>query len=375
MMKNKRLIVNQGGTRSGKTFGIMKLLIALALNNKFSISVTSISFPHLRKGAMRDFMTIMNDFEIYDPQSHTKTEHIYFFPSGSYIEFFSTDNHLKVRGPGRDIWFANEANLISFETFTQMAMRTKKNIFLDYNPADEFHWIYDQVLPRQDCEFIQSTYLDNPFLDINQIKDIEMMKEIDLNTWNVFGLGNRGSSQHLIYSSFQILNFDFPENGSAFGLDFGFNHPSALVEVNKIENDLFSREHLYESHLTTNDLILKIKPIVKNKPVYCDSSRPEIIQQMLTAGINAFKANKNVKEGIDFIKSHKQKIHQTSLNLIKEKRSYKWKLDKTEKTMDEPIKLFDDACDAERYAAMSFKKFNFVNKAKTYSKEKFEYKF
>jgi phage terminase large subunit len=356
--QQKKLIVNQGGSRSGKTYGIIKLLIGLALKERLHISICSVAFPHLRRGAMRDWAEIMETFGLYDPGAHYKTDQSYHFPNGSMIEFFSVDDSLKVRGPGRDVLFLNEANLIDLDTFRQLKIRTRKCCFLDYNPADEFHWIYDEVLPDPDCAFIKTTYRDNPFLSQKQVHDIESFKEIDPNFWQVYGLGERGTSEATIYPRFSLYNqrrdMDF-----AFGLDFGFNHPNALIKIAKDELNLYLEEMLYESHLTTPDLIRKIKPIVGSKFVYCDSARPEIIAELRNAGIVAYEANKNVKEGIDFMRSHNIIIHQNSLNLQKEMRSYKWKQAPDGRVLDEPIKAFDDAVDAARYGAISFKNPNY----------------
>jgi phage terminase large subunit len=350
----KKLIVNQGGSRSGKTYGIIKLLIGLALKERLHISICSVAFPHLRRGAMRDWQEIMDNYNLYDPGAHYKTDQSYTFPNGSMMEFFSVDDSMKVRGPGRDILFLNEANLINNDTFRQLKIRTRKVCFLDYNPADEFHWIYDEVLHDPDCAFIKTTYLDNPFLTLKQKHDIEAFKEIDPNFWRVYGLGERGTSEATIYPRFNLfnsnLNLDY-----CFGLDFGFNHPNALIKVAQEENNLYWEEMLYQSHMTTPDLIQAIKPIVGQKFVYCDSARPEVIEELRRAGINAYGANKNVKEGIDFVRSHNLFIHQNSVNTQKEVRSYKWKTTPDGRILDEPVKAFDDATDAGRYGSISFK--------------------
>jgi phage terminase large subunit len=331
----------------------MQLLIVLALQEKVAISVTSIAFPHLRKGAIRDFMEIMENANLYDPNMHSLTESLYRFSTGSYIEFFSVDNSLKVRGPGRDILFVNEANLIQKETFEQLNMRTRKTVFIDYNPADESHWIYDRILPLKDTEFIQSTYLDNPFLPEIQKQQIESLKDADPNLWKVYGLGERGTTQNTIYHSFSL--YDSIEGDHVYGLDFGFNHPNALVKVTRVENNLYAEQKLYQSHLTTSDLIIKVKEIVGNSLVYCDTARPEIIQELILNGVNAYPADKSVKEGIDFIRSHKIFVHRESVDLQKELRSYKWKQKPTGEILDEPVKMFDDLCDSFRYGAISFK--------------------
>ncbi|HEY3385794.1 MAG TPA: phage terminase large subunit, partial [Saprospiraceae bacterium] len=279
-----RIIVNQGGTRSGKTFTINQLLIALALKEKLSISITSVAFPHLRRGAMRDWRTIMENSGLYDPNSHIRTEQVYNYPNGSYTEFFSSDNNLKVRGPGRDILFFNEANLTDFDTFTQLMLRTRKCIFIDFNPADEFHWIYDSILTRSDCYFIKSTYLDNPFLPHEQVKEIENLKNVDENFWRIYGEGERGHSEGVIYTHWTPFNGTV-SGTNVFGLDFGYNNPTALVKVTEKDQDLYWKEEIYQSHLTNSDLIPMVKQIVGYHPVYCDTAEPARIEELKRAGI------------------------------------------------------------------------------------------
>ena len=270
--EGKRFIVNQGGSRSGKSYSLVQLLIGLALKEKVSISITSIAYPHLRKGVIRDWMEIMENSGLYDPNSHYMTESLYRYPNGSYIEFFSVDNSLKVRGPGRDILFINEANLIQKETFEQLNMRTRRAVFIDYNPADEQHWIYERLLPLPNTSFIQTTYKDNKFLPEIQIQQIESLKDADPNLWRVYGLGERGTTQNTIYHSFEL--YDEVEGDYCYGLDFGFNHPNALVKVTRVENNLYAEQMLYQSHITTRELITKVKQIVGNSLVYCDTARP-----------------------------------------------------------------------------------------------------
>jgi phage terminase large subunit len=350
-----RIICNQGGTRSGKTYTINQLLIGLALKEKLTISVTSVAFPHLRRGAMRDWRTIMENTGLYDPNAHVRTEQVYNYPNGSYTEFFSSDNNLKVRGPGRDILFFNEANLTDFDTFTQLMLRTRKCIFLDFNPADEFHWIYDNILTRPDCYFIKSTYLDNPYLPPEQIREIENLKNVDENFWRIYGEGERGHSEGVIYTHWKPYHHEV--TGSvAYGLDFGYNNPSALVKVTENDSDLYWKEEIYQSGLTTNDLIPMIKQIVKShEPVFCDSAEPDRIKDLQRAGIKAIAANKNVKEGIDFIKSRKLYVHTQSANALKEIKSYKFAT-KQEGITEVPLKLNDHAMDAGRYGSIHFKK-------------------
>lgn len=351
----KRVIINQGGSRSSKSFSIDQLLICIAKKEKVSISIVSCAFPHLRRGVMRDFMLIMDQWGMYNPERHTKTEHIYNFENGSYVEFFSVDNALKVRGPGRDILFINEANLIEFDTFTQLALRTKKTIFLDFNPAEEFNYIYEKLEPREDAILIKSTYLDNPFLPHEQVKEIENLRNVDENFWRIYGEGERGHSEGVIYTHWSSYSGSI--NGpTVYGLDFGYNNPSSLVRVTENDQNLYWKEEIYQSGLTTNDLIPMIKQIVKpHEPVYCDAAEPDRILDLQRAGIKALAANKNVKDGIDFIKSRKLFIHNQSANMLKEIKSYKY-LTKQVGITEVPLKLNDHAMDAGRYASISFKK-------------------
>lgn len=307
---------------------------------------------------MRDWRNIMENSGLYDPNAHVRTEQVYNYPNGSYTEFFSSDNNLKVRGPGRDILFFNEANLTDFDTFTQLMLRTRKAIFIDFNPADEFHWIYDNILTRPDCYFIKSTYLDNPFLPHEQVKEIENLKNVDENFWRIYGEGERGHSEGVIYTHWQAYSGDIT-GSTVFGLDFGYNNPTALTRVSERDQDLFWKEEIYQSHLTNSDLIPMVKQIVKpHETVICDSAEPARIEELRRAGIKAIAAVKNVKERIDFVKSRKLFIHSSSVNMLKEIKSYKY-IDQGKRKGNEPevpLKLNDHAMDAGGMGSMYFKK-------------------
>ncbi len=307
---------------------------------------------------MRDWRTIMEATGLYDPNAHVRTEQVYNYPNGSYTEFFSSDNNLKVRGPGRDILFFNEANLTDFDTFTQLMLRTRKAIFIDFNPADEFHWIYDNILTRPDCYFIKSTYLDNPFLPDEQIREIENLKNVDENFWRIYGEGERGHSEGVIYTHWNSVSTQV-DGQSVYGLDFGYNNPTALVKVTEKDQDLYWKEEIYQSGLTNSDLIPMLKQIIKpHEHLICDSAEPDRIEELRRAGFKATLANKNVKEGIDFVKSRKLYINSSSANLLKEIKSYKY-MDKGKRLGNEPevpLKVNDHAMDAGRYASLYFKK-------------------
>jgi phage terminase large subunit len=350
-----RFIFNQGGSRSSKTYSICQMLIVYCLSNpKKGVSIIRKSFPTLRASIMRDFFSIMKELELYDERSHSRTEHIYTFDNGSWVEFFSIDDEQKVRGRKRDILFCNEANEIEFDEFNQLVMRTTGKVIMDYNPSDTEHWIYD-IINQDNSVLVKSTYKDNPFLTKEQVEYIENLINVDENYYKIYALGERPTSQSRIYTHFKQYVDDASYEDYCYGLDFGFNHPSALILTNFKDNKIFVKELIYKSGLTTTDLIKTMLElnIDKSKPIYCDSARPEVIEEIRRAGFyKATLSNKNVKEGIDKIKSMEVFIHIESVNLWREYRMYSWRTYKN-MILDEPIKENDDAMDALRYSVYS----------------------
>lgn len=348
-----RVISNQGSARSSKTYSISQLLPTIALQIKKSISVVSPSLPHLKRGARRDFLNIVKDWGIYNDKHFNKTDNIYEFPlTGSYMEFFGVEDEGKVHGPSRDILFVNEANLINKSTYTQLAIRTNETIFLDFNPADEFSWV-DDVSDSPGNKLIISTYRNNiANLSKEIVAEIEGLKDADENLWKVYGLGLRGTSSETIYTHWKQCD-NFPECEETFyGLDFGYNNPSALIKVGVREGKIYAEEIFYETKLTTNDLtdVIKIYGITRSSEIFCDAAEPKTIEEIKRMGLNALPAEKSVYDGIQKVKSMPLFVTRGSTNLIKEIKSYKWKLDKEGKSTDDPVKFMDHALDALRYA-------------------------
>jgi len=346
-----RNIVNEGGSRSSKTYSIAQLFLIAALKQKDQVfSIVRKTLPSLRASAMRDFFDIMKSAGIYKEERHNKTELIYRFPSGSEIEFFSTDQPRKVRGRKRKYLWMNEANDFTLEDFRQLTMRTTGQVFLDYNPSDMFHWIYDHVLIRDDTKIIKSTYKDNPFLEKTIIQEIERYKGLDDNYWRIYGLGECGISETTIYKNWHYCD-KLPEcDEIIYGLDFGYNNPSALVKIGIKDKETYWKEMLYESYLTNSQLIEKLKTMeIGNKVIYCDSAEPQRIEELKKAGFNAKPSDKDVSKGIDTVKSQKMYITKDSVNLQKEVKSYSWK-QKDDQVLDEPVKANDHLLDAGRYA-------------------------
>lgn len=354
----KRIVINQGGTRSGKTYSILQVLCEYCFDNKNAGSIITVvrkTLPALKGSAYRDFLEILNNEGWYSELNHNKSELTYLL-FGNLIEFISVDQPQKIRGRRRNVCFINEANELTWEDFFQLNIRTTDKIIIDYNPSDELHWIYDKLITRDDADFFITTYKDNPFLDKELVDEIERLQTADEDYWNVYGLGQRGSSKEIIYTHWRPVK-EMPERGEVwYGLDFGYNNPSALVKVEMFEGKIYADEVLYQTKLTTNDLAERLKGfgIMRNDEIFCDNAEPKTIEELIRAGFNAKPCDKKeVKEGIRKVKSLPLLITDRSTSMIKEAKSYKWKIDKSGNVLDEPVKFMDHAMDALRYAVFT----------------------
>lgn len=340
---------------SGKTYNILKwFIVKLSGENNKILTICRQTMPSIKATVMRDFLEIMNEMGIFDPTCWSVSNSIYKLGTNT-IEFRNLDDDQKVRGSKRDYLFINEANEVPKSIWKQLIFRTTGKIVLDYNPSDEFHWIYDEVIPRDDCDFYKTTFKDNPFLPIELINEIKRLKDLDPNYWRVYGLGERGISEATIFRNWEQTDKEITEGEIYYGLDFGFNHPTALVKIVIFDGGVYARQLIYDKQLTTPDIIKRLEQlgITGNDSIYADCSRPETIQEIHQAGYNIYPTKKgegSVAAGIDHIKRHRLFVDKNSLDLIKELKTYKWKVDKNEKILDEPVKVNDDAVDALRYA-------------------------
>jgi phage terminase large subunit len=350
ILGDRRFIINEGGSRSSKTYSLCQLMIIYCLQNKNKIvSVIRKTFPALRATVLRDFIEILKEIGLYNQESHNKSEHIYTFSNGSMVEFFSVDDEQKIRGRKRDIAWCNEANELYFDDFTQLNMRTEHKLIFDYNPSDSVSWLYE--LPKDESILIKSTYKDNPFLPDSIKAQIEDLKRTDEALYQIYALGEKATSKSNIYSNWSFVAHR-PSRfvKYVYGLDFGYNHPTALMRVYYCDNDIYIEPVIYESYLTTTMLIEKLSTlnIEQTVTILADYSRPEIIKEMNIAGYDVQNANKVVKKGIDNLKTFGV-ICQDDKAVKREYENYKWKKIGDFIT-DEPVKLFDDAMDAIRYA-------------------------
>ena len=356
---DKRLRVVQGGARAGKTIAILLILIDMAQTRKGKvISVVSETFPHLKRGALRDFLDIMKQQGYYKEASWNRTDSIYTFETGSIIEFFSADQSAKVRGPARNILFINEANNINYDTYTQLAIRTSEFIYIDYNPVAEF-WVHEEIIPNHEHDFAILTYKDNESLSPEIVKEIEARKA-NKNFWKVFGQGLLGDAEGKIYRDWAIID-EVPHEAQLVrrGLDWGFsNDPTAIVDVYRYNGGFIASERLYRKGMFNNDIASFLQNLEQpNTLIMADSAEPKSISELLTYQLpilgvqkKGFGKKSYLNGSIDYVQQQRISVTKNSINLIKEYRNYLWATDKDGKILNEPEGGNDHALDALRYA-------------------------
>jgi len=363
---NKRVRVVRGGTSASKTFTIVPFLIDYAVKNPLAeISIVAETIPHLKRGALRDFLKIMDMIGMYEPENFNKSSLVYTFSNGAYIEFFSADAESKLRGARRDVLFVNECNNITWEAYYQLAIRTRRFIYLDYNPVSEF-WVDTELINDSDTDFVVLTYKDNEALDLSIIKEIEKAKEKALtstywaNWWNVYGLGNIGSLQGTVFENWEQCD-SVPKDAEfiAYGMDFGFtNDPSTLIAVYRYNGELYLNELIYQTKLTNSDLIARLKElnVTSQQMIVADSAEPKSIEDIRRASFRIEGAKKgadSIRNSIDTLQAFKLNVTKSSINLIKELRNYKWVTDNDGKHTSQPIDTYNHAIDAIRYVALN----------------------
>lgn len=355
---NGRINVVQGGTSAGKTYDIVAMLADMSFDaNGEVFSLCTDSFPNLKRGMMRDLRTFLADQNWSHLFAENKSDHIFEnLATHSILEFFSTDE-AGALGARRSYLFVNEANRISEETFTQLEIRTKKKIWLDFNPVNRF-WAHD-LLKRPDTEFVKLNYLDNSALDEETIKSLEIRKgDGTSNWWRVYGLGEIGSLEGNIYQGW-IATDEIPQNAilKRYGVDFGWNDPTTVIAVYEDEGGaLFLKQCIYQSQLPVPALIERCKSLPDGLFV-CDNARPEIIAEMQSHGLRAIPSNKTAGEKMNGKRYNielvsRRKIHYTrdSKELEQEFLTYAWRKKRSGEIIDEPNDGNDHAMDAIAYA-------------------------
>jgi len=357
----KRIKIIQGGTSAGKTFGILPILIdKAAKTGGLEISVVAESIPHLRRGALRDFLKVMKWTNRFVDERFNKSLLKYEFANGSFIEFFSADvDSSKLRGGRRNILYINECNQVSFESFLEMSIRTKDEVFLDYNPTAEF-WVQTELEGQEDAEKIILTYKDNEALDTGIVDQIEknIKKAETSNYWknwvDVYVNGIMGKIDGIVFGNWKQID-TIPKDARlvGIGLDFGYtNDPTSCIEIYKHNETRILNEIVYQTGLLNSD-ISKLLP--KDVPVYADSAEPKSIADIQRYGITikgVTKGRDSINYGIDVMQRENYLVTSKSINLIKELRSYCWDSDKTGKRLNKPVDNYNHAIDAVRYHEM-----------------------
>ena len=354
----KRIKIFQGGTRSGKTYAICQYLIHLLLTLKTpkTITIARKTLPAIRASVYRDFMSILEQLGLLYQGSLNRSEFIFYYGKHK-VEFISVDEPQKIRGRKRDILFVNEANELNYEDFRQLIMRTSGEVILDFNPSDPLHWIYDELMDRDDTQTFYSTYKDNAFLEKEIIDEIERLRDKDEQYWRVYGMGERATfAEGMIYNNWKFIDYEeFPESENIFlGLDWGYsNDPTAIVEIRKVKDNFYIKELCYQKAMTNQD----IANFIKSKDygeiiVYCDSAEPKSINEIRSQGVLAkpsIKGQGSIQAGISFIKQYNIFVSNCSKNIKKEYQFYIWEVLKDGTKTNKPRDKYDHIMDAIRY--------------------------
>lgn len=360
-----RIIVEQGGTSAGKTISTLWVLLDYALTHSGKvISIVSDTFPNLRKGAMRDFLDICRETRVLEIATWNKAESTLTLPNGTIIECFSTDM-MGALGARRDILYINEANRISWDTFSQLEVRTREKVIIDFNPVAEF-WAHTELLKsgRKDVAFLKTTYRDNEALDASTVNAIEQRRgDGTSNWWRVYGEGEIGSLEGNVYEGWITVE-EIPKTAKLvrYGVDFGFsNDPTAVVGVwEDEEGGIWLKQELCETKLLNNQLAARLKQIMAQDGdalCVCDNSRPEIIAELQTYGIRAIGCDKTPGEkmngkryNIELVQRRKVHYLREDKDLEREYLAYAWRKKRTGEILDEPQDGNDHIMDAIAYA-------------------------
>jgi phage terminase large subunit len=359
---DNHVVINQGGTSSGKTVAILQVLFSLACADSGQvITVVGQDIPNLKAGALRDAQSIFYGWTALQSmiKSYNKTDRIFEFHNGTILEFKSYDNAQDAKSGKRDYLFVNEANGIMYDVYTELALRTRLKIFIDYNPNSAF-WVHDYLIGKPGVQLIISDHRHNPFLSAQTKEKIEALKDQDLEQWRVYARGLTGKITGLIFSNWFICE-EIPADAKliAAGLDFGFtNDETGFVMVYKQNGELWVDEKLYDTGLTNTDISARLidSGINKQIDIIADSAEPKSIEELRRLGwkiTGAKKGADSVNNSIDILKRYKINVTRQSVNLRNELGRYKWRTDRTGRTLNEPVDSWNHLIDPIRYVALN----------------------
>lgn len=349
--KGYTTVSEQGSSRSAKTYSNVIWLCAYCLSHSnVGVSIVRATLPALKASVFRDFVDVMNRMGVWDKNCFNKSDMIYTFPNGSFIEFFSCTDEQRIRGRKRDILFVNEANELKFIEWQQLQMRTTLFTIIDYNPSfSDEHWIN---LVNQDPKtmFFISTYKDNPFLEQKVIDEIESLQWKNKSLWQVYGLGQRAIVEGLIFTNVEIVE-EIPAKAVEkrfLGMDLGYaTDPTAIVEVAIYRNCIYIDEHCYRTHMLTSDIIRELKELQSNRwqpKIISESADPRMIDEIYNAGLDIHPVHKyagSIMAGLQKMQEYKICITRRSTNVLREFHNYTYRQDKEGKWLNEPIDAFN----------------------------------
>lgn len=354
----QRVVINQGGTSSGKTYSILQVILMRCLQRPRIATVVGQDIPNLKKGALRDFERILDSSPIGAfVTGHNKTDRTYTLSNGSVIEFTSYKDEQDAKSGKRDILFINEANGIPWQVYNQLAMRTGEQIFIDYNPTNSF-WVHERLIGQPDTVVFYSNFTHNPFVNPEIVAHVRGYRLTDPESWRVYGLGKTGNIRGLVFRNVRYVP-ELPPGlkKRCYGMDFGFtNDPTALVEVGELHGELYGRQLIYRLGMTNRDICRELEAlgISRAAEIYADSAEPKSIAEIKAEGWNIKPATKgpdSVKHGISVMKKYRLNITADSVEWKKEQQNYKWK-EKDGISLNEPVDSWNHCWDACRYAAV-----------------------
>lgn len=355
------IVVNQGGTSSGKTYAIQQVLFVLACTKKVVITVVGQDIPNLKVGALRDAMEIHRSSPILQKMitGFNRTDRVFEFANGSLIEYNSYSDAQDAKSGKRDYLFINEANGVSWDVYTELSLRTRERVFIDYNPNSAF-WVHDNLLGRPGVQLIISDHRHNPFLSDEMRNRIENLRHQNHELWKVYARGLTGKVAGLVLSNWHICD-NIPRHAKrlAIGLDFGFtNDQTGCVEVFLQDGELWVHELFYETGLTNPDISNRLENnrVSKKTPIIADSAEPKSIEELRQLGWNISAATKgadSVNLSIDILKRYRVNITRSSVNLLNELGRYKWKTDRNGRSLNEPTDSYNHLIDPLRYVALN----------------------
>jgi phage terminase large subunit len=370
LISDKKIVINRGGTRSTKSYSVSQIAVLWLLTGRFgnvcdesgTFSIVRKWFPSLRATTIKDFIEILEQTGVSQLVEHNKNEKEFRYGK-RVVDYFSVDNETKIRGRKRNHLFIDEANELSKDEWQQLIFRTSGRIFLALNPSNPEHFIKKELedirsVKEKDIDVIVSTYNDNPFLDESIRKEISMLRETDSVLWSVYGAGEWGAIEGLVFKNFAACEQSIGEL-IGYGLDFGYsNDPTALVEVRKTGGELYVKTLIYERGLTNQDISKRFTElnIDKTKWIIGDSAEPKSIEELYRDGWRniepAKKGKDSVLNSIDILRRYKIN-YQVNDAIAKELMTYKFKTDKNGNVTEQPIDFNNHAIDALRYFALN----------------------